>query len=118
VAVRPLFDFGWRQSGEELPGQDAEERITQTVDPFEVLEEQDQPFEMGGVELTVDAVKRVRHGMGDLRFLEISLKLINVLAETSDLGVLRFRYSPNQQMNFARILRKIRGNFLTDKRIG
>ena len=65
VAVRQLLDFLRGQSGEKVPGQHAQERVAQTVDAFEMLEEEDQPFEMGGFELAVDAVKRVRDRMGD-----------------------------------------------------
>jgi hypothetical protein len=80
VAVGQLLDLFLRQAGEELAGQHAQEGIAQPVDAFEVLKKQDEPFEMRGLELAVNAVKRVRHGMRDLGLLEISLQLVNVFA--------------------------------------
>ena len=117
MAVRQLLDFLRRQVRKEFPRQDAEEGVAQAVDPFEMLEEEDQPLEMGGVELAVNAVKRMGHRMGDLRLLEIGLQLENVVTEGGDIGVLRLRDAPNQQMNFTRILREISRNFFTDKSI-
>ena len=65
-----------------------------------MLEKEDQPLEMGGFELAVDAVKRVRDGMGDRRFLEVTLKIENVLAQSGDLSVLGFRRFPRRADEF------------------
>ena len=70
---------------------------------------------MGGFKLAVDAVERVRHRMADGRFLEIALQIENVLAQSDDLGMLRFGNAPDEEMKFARIEREIRSNFLADK---
>ncbi len=100
---------------EKLLRQLAQERVAQSVDAFEMLEEQNQPFEMRGVELAVDAVERMRDGVRDRFFLQVALQVENVLAQGDDLGVLRFGNSPDEQVNLARILRKISRNLLADK---
>ncbi len=115
VAVGEFIDFRRRQVGEDVSGKVAEERVTQSVDAFKVLEEQNEPLEMRGAELAVDAVKRMRDGMGDRFLLEERLKIENILAQTRNLRVLRFGKAPNEQINFTRILRKISRNLLADK---
>ncbi len=82
-----------------------------------MLEEQNQPFEMRCVQLAVDAVKRVGHGVGDLARLEVALESENVVADNHDIGVLSLGDPPDQEMNLARILREIRRNLLTNERI-
>ena len=115
VAVRQLLDFFRRQTGQKFAAEDAQERVTQTVDAFEMLEEEDEPFEVGGFELAVDAVKRVRDRMADVRFLQVTLQVVNVLPKSRDFGMLRFRNSPDEQVKFARILGEISRNLLADK---
>ncbi len=107
VAVRQFFDFLGGQSGEKVPGQLAQERIAQAVDAFEVLEKENQPFEVRGFELAVDAVERVGDRVADRFFLQIALQVEDVLPQRRNFAVLRFGNSPDQQMNFARIMRKI-----------
>src|SRR5580765_4849193 len=80
-----------------------------------MLEKQNQPFEMSGFELAVDVVERMRNRMGDARFLEITLQVENVLSQCRDFRMLRFGDSPDEQMNFTRILWEIGRNFLTNK---
>ena len=89
-----LGDFLRREVGEDMPGEVAEECVAQTVDAFEVLEKQDQPFEMRSAEFAVDAVERVRHRVGDRLLLKEGLQVENVLAKPGDLSVLRFRKTP------------------------
>ena len=91
--------------------------IAQTVDPFEMLEKQDQALQMRGGQLAVDAVKRVSDGVRQRLLLQEGLKVENVVAKAADLGVLRLRKSPDKEVNFARILRKISRNLLAYKSI-
>ena len=57
-------------------------------------------------------------GMGDLGGLKIALKRENIVADDDNVGVLGLGDAPNQEMNLARILRKIRRNLLADECIG
>ena len=103
------------RTGEKFPGQNAKEGVSQAIDAFEMFEKKNQPFEVGGFELAVDVVKRVRNRMADRRFLEITLQVVDVLSQRRDFRMLCFGNSPDKQMKFARIMRKMSGNFLTDK---
>ncbi len=81
VAIRELLDFLGGESGEKVARQHAQECVTQAVDAFEVLEEENQPFEVRDFELAVDAVERVGHRMGDRCLLKVSLQIKNILAQ-------------------------------------
>ena len=74
----------------------AQERVTQTIDALEMLEEKNQSLEMRGLELAVDAVKRVSNGMSDPLVLQITLKIENVLTQRRNGIVLRFGNSPDE----------------------
>ena len=117
MAVRELLDLLRSQPGKDLLGQFAQERIAQSVDALEVLEEQNQPLEMRGLQFAVDAVKRMRHRMHDRLALQIGLQLEDVVARAHDLCVLRFRDSPNQQVNLAGIVREISRDLLADESV-
>src|ERR1041384_8833435 len=80
-----------------------------------MLEEQDQPLEMRRVQLAVDAVKRMRDRMRDRLSLQILLQIENVVAQLNDLGVLRFRDSPNENVNLARVLGEVGRDFFADE---
>ena len=56
-------------ASEQLAGQIAEQSVAQAVDAFEMFEEQDQPLEMRGGELAVNAVERMRDGMRNVLLL-------------------------------------------------
>src|SRR6476619_1758165 len=72
---------------------------------------------MRGGQLAVDAVKRVSDGVHQGLLLQEGLKVENVVAKAADLGVLRLRKSPDEEVNFTRILRKISRNLLAYKSI-
>ena len=57
-------------------------------------------------------------GMGEVRLLEELLKIENVIAKGDDLRVLRFGQAPDEQMNLARVLRKIGRNLLAYECVG
>ena len=59
-----------------------------------MFEQEDEPFEMRGFELRVDAVERMRDGVNDLLGLQVALKIKNVVAQPRDLMVLRLGDSP------------------------
>jgi len=115
MTVRHLFDFFRGKSREKFPGQNTEKGVAQSIDPFEMLEQQNQPFEMSRLELAIDIVKRMRNCVEDPGFLEVTLQLVDVISQSDYLSVLSLGDPPNEQMNFTRILRKISGNFLADK---
>ena len=85
--------------------------------PFEVLEKQNEPLEVRGLELAIDAVKRMGDGVGDRLVSGDSLADRKCCRAARNLGVLRFGNAPDEQMNFTWILRKISRNLLADERI-
>src|SRR5438477_1375733 len=72
---------------------------------------------MGGSELAVHAVKRVGHGVGDFSTLQIALESKNIVAKNDDVVVLLFGNAPNQEMDFAGVLRKISCDLLADESV-
>ncbi len=80
-----------------------------------MLEEENQACEVRRGQLAVDAVKRMSNRMGNLRGREILLQLINIVSNGDNFLVLRLGYSPRQNVNLARILRKISCNLLADE---
>src|SRR5260221_2993602 len=80
-----------------------------------MLEEQNQTLEMRRLEFAVYAVKRMRDRMSDFSALQITLKRKNVVSDEHDIGVLLFGDSPNQDVDLARVLRKISGHLFTDE---
>ena len=80
-----------------------------------MFEEKDQPFQMRGSELAVDAVERVGDGVRNAIFCQILLQLENVATEDGNILMLRWRNPPNEHMNLTRILRKISGNLFANK---
>src|ERR1700704_1924631 len=80
-----------------------------------MLEEQDEPLEVGGLQLAVDTIKRMRNGVGDLTGLKVALQGEDVIAKDHDVRMLRFGDSPYENVNLARILRKISRNLLADE---
>ena len=50
-----------------------------------MFEEQDEPLEMGGFQLAVDTIKRMRNGVGDLTGLKVALQREDVIAKARDL---------------------------------
>src|SRR2546423_5904811 len=83
-----------------------------------MLEEQDQTLEVRGVQLAVDAVKRMRHRMRDRLSLEITLQIENVVAQLNDLAMLCLRDSPDEDMNLAWVLGKVGRYFFADEGSG
>ena len=80
-----------------------------------MFEEKDEALEMGNLQLAVDTIKRMRDGVGDLPGVKIALQGKNVIAKDHDVRVLRFGDSPDEDVNLARILRKIGRNLLADE---
>ena len=80
-----------------------------------MLKEENQAFEVRRGQLAVDAVERMSDRMGNMRGYEILLQLINIVSDGHNFFVLRLGYFPGQNVNLARILRKISCNLLADK---
>src|SRR5690242_7021701 len=118
VALRELLDFLWSQRTKELLSQFAQKRIAEAVNRLEMFEQQYQSLEMGGFQFSVNAVKRMRNRVRDVRAGEISLERENVIANDLNVLVLLFGDAPNQNVNFARVLRKISRNLLTNECVG
>ena len=117
VAIGEFINFRRRKMGENVAAKVAEQRVAQSIDPFEVLKQQNQPFEMRRAELAIDAVERMRDSVGDRVLLEESLEIENIVAQAHNLRVLGFGKTPDEQIDFTRILRKISSNLLADKSI-
>src|SRR6266480_3574447 len=83
-----------------------------------MFEEQNQALEMRGLQFAVDAVERMRDRVDNFSALQIALQRKNIVPDNNDVGVLLFRNSPDQDVNLARILRKISGDLLADERVG
>ena len=96
----------------------AQKSVAQTVDAFEMFEEQNEPFEMRGLEFAVDAVERMRHRMGDFAALQIALQGKNIVPDNDDIVMLLFSDAPDQDVDLAGVLWKISGDLLADKRVG
>src|SRR4029077_5787635 len=80
-----------------------------------MFEEKDQPLQMRGGELAVDAIERVGDSVRNSIFCQVLLQLENVATEDGNIVMLRWRYPPNEHMNLTRILRKIGGNLFANK---
>ena len=115
VAVGKLVEFRRRQLREDVPDEITEEGVAQPVDALEVLEQQNESLEMRGAQLAVDAVERVRNGMGNRLRLQEGLQIENILAQARNLGVLPLGKAPDKQTYLTCILRKISRNLFTDK---
>src|SRR6266513_5677059 len=117
VSLRELLNLFRYQRTEKFLDELAQKRVAQTVDAFEMFEEQNQPLEMRGFEFAVDAVERMRDRMGDFAALQISLQGKNIVPDNDDIVVLLFSNAPHQDVNLAGVLWKISGDLLTDKRV-
>ena len=80
-----------------------------------MLKEENKSFEVRCSQLPVDAVERMSDCMGNLRSREILLQLINIVSDGDNFLVLGLGYSPRQNVNLARILRKISCNLLANE---
>ena len=110
-----LVDLPRCKRADEVLRQVAEQGIAQTIDPFKMFEEEDQPLQMRRVQFAIDAVKRVGDGMSDLRLLQITLQGEDVVANNNDIVVLGLGDAPDKQVNLARVLRKIGRNLFTNE---
>jgi len=70
---------------------------------------------MRGLEFTVDAVERMRYRVRDFPALQISLQRKNIVPDNNDIVVLFFGDAPDQDVNLAGVLRKIRRDLFADK---
>lgn len=117
VSLRELLDLLRRQRRKEFLRELAQKRVPQTVDAFEMFEEQNEPFKMRGLEFAVDAVERMRDRMRDFSALQIPLQRKNIISNDNDIVVLLFGNTPDQDVNLAGVLREISGDLLADKRV-
>ena len=73
---------------------------------------------MGGLKFAVNAVKRMRNRMRDLRGLEVALQVKDIVADAFDFAVLLLLKFPRQGRAILHwILRKIGCNLFTDKSV-
>src|SRR5260370_35135419 len=82
-----------------------------------MFEKQHEPFEMRGLEFAVDAVKRMRNRVGNIRSGEITLQCENIFPEDDDVVVLLSGNAPDQDVNLAGVLWKIGRDLFADKGI-
>src|SRR6266496_3399521 len=101
VPLRELLDLLRCQRRKELLRELAQKRVAQTVDAFEMFEEQYESLEMHGFEFAVHAVERMRDRMRYLSALQISLQRKNVVPDNDDIVVLLFGNAPDKNVNLA-----------------
>src|SRR5260370_33621472 len=99
--LRELVDLLRRQRTEQFLRQLAQERVAQAVDAFEMFEKQHEPFEMRGLEFAVDAVKRMRNRVGNIRSWEITLQCENIFPVDVDGVVMLSGNAPDRDVNLA-----------------
>ena len=117
VTLGKFLDFVRCQRIKKFPHQLAQECVSQTVDALEMFKEQDQPFEVRRVEFSVDAVERMRHGVGDFSALQISLQRKNIVTNDDNVRVLLFGDAPDQDVDLAGVLREISRDLFTDESV-
>src|SRR2546423_10940265 len=88
----------------------------QAVYPLEMFEEQDGPLEVRRLQFAVDAVERMRDRVRDALPLQKILQIENVVAHRNDLGVLRLRNSPDQDVDLAGIMREKSRDLFAEER--
>ena len=94
MAIGELINFCRRQFAQQFGREIAEQGIAQAIDAFKMFEEKDQPFQMRGGELAVDAVERVGDGVRNSIFCQVLLQLENVATEDGNILMLRSAQSP------------------------
>src|SRR5262245_2016009 len=97
VPLRKRLDFFWCQLPEQLTRQIAQQSVPESINPFEMFEQQDEPLEMRRREATIDTIKWVRHGVCNRAPLEIALQIQDIFPALSNLGMLRLRDTPDKQ---------------------
>ena len=112
VSVRKLLDLLRCQLSKNITREIAQQRVAQTIDSFEMFEEQNQALEMRCIQFAIDAVERMSNRMRDHFALQKLLQIENVFPQDQNLSVLRLGNSPNEQIYFAGISRKISRNLL------
>src|SRR5205823_4291208 len=80
-----------------------------------MLKQKNQPLQMSRQQLAINTVERMGDGVSDFVLGQVFLEIENIVAKASDLSVLGFRNAPDEEMDFARIIRKIGSNLLTNK---
>src|SRR5207253_7811208 len=95
----------------------AQKGIAKTVNSLEMPEKEDQPLQVGRFQLAIDAVKGMGDGVGNFSALQITLERENIIPNKGDVVVLLLGNAPNEDVNFARIGRKICRNLFADEGI-
>src|SRR5258708_7002523 len=80
-----------------------------------MFEEKNETLELRRLQFAVDAVKRMRDRVCDRFALQVTLQIENIHPQLRQLGMLRLRDSPDEEMNLAGILREIGRDLLADE---
>src|SRR5205085_3610916 len=96
VVIGEVINFHRRQFAQQFGRQIAEQGIAQAIDAFKMFEEKDQPFQMRGSELAVDAVEGVGDGVSNSIFCQVFLQLENVTTKNGNILMVRWRNPPNE----------------------
>src|SRR5439155_20566670 len=81
VTICEFVDLLRRQLLKKSLGQIAQKRVAQAVDALEMFEEKDQLLEMFCLQFAVNAAKRMRDRMCDLRRLQVAFQLEDIIAD-------------------------------------
>src|SRR5690348_14779819 len=82
-----------------------------------MFEEQDQALEVARFQFSVDAVERMRDCVRDVCALKITLQREDIVADHSNVRVMLFRNSPDENVDFARVVREVSRDLLADERV-
>ncbi len=118
VAIGELVDFRGGEGAEDEGGGVAEEAVAQAVEALEVAEEEDELLEVRGGEFVVEAMERVRDGVGELLLREVGLEVEDVFAQALELGVLRLAQAPDEDVDGAAVFGEVGGDLLAEEDAG
>src|SRR5438105_5064049 len=110
MAIGQLGELFRREAGEDEARDFAQQLVTQAVQALEMLEQQDELFNVRERKTIVGAVEWVRHRMRQVLRREIFLQVENIFPQRLDLAMLRFALAPHEQVYLAAILGKTRGD--------
>src|SRR5437588_205115 len=114
MPLNQFFDFVGRERREQFLRQFTQQRVAQTVDSLEMLEKQNEPFEVRCLKLPVNTIKWMRNGVRNFSALQIALKRKYVVSQDRDVLMLFLGDTPDQKVDLAGILREIGRDLLAD----
>ncbi len=112
-----LLDGMGSEAGDDVGEGLTEERVAESVDAFEVFEEEEEFFDVVESEFLVDVVEGVCDGVGDPLVGKVTLEGVDGFAGFLDVCVLAFGDAPCQDLDFAAVFGEVGCYFFTDEDI-